>query len=343
VERWLTQGQAIAVATVIETWGSGPRRVGAKMALAANGEQAGSLSSGCAEPEVLSCARQVLQSGRAQLLNLKVSDPSAWDAGLPCGGTLEVWVERLDPPLLALLRAAQAEQRSIATVTILRGPDELVGRKLVVQEDGRVFGSLGRLDAAARARADQALGQARCLRLSLASEGDESAATEAFIDVWNPAPTLIAVGGIPIALALSSLAKALGYSTVVIDGGTAGAASRYPQVDRLLPRWPAAETPIDLTASTAVAVLTQNPELDEPVLLQALASRAFYVGALGSRASQARRRQRLIEGGLSEDQIARLHAPIGFDLGGRAPEEVALGVLAQIVAVRHQVSVPSPK
>jgi xanthine dehydrogenase accessory factor len=159
----------------------------------------------------------------------------------------------------------------------------------------------------------------------------------AFVDVIVPAPTLVVVGGVHIALALTELAGGVGFRTVVIDPRTAFAnRERFPRADQLLTSWPdEAIAQLGLTPSTAVAVLTHDPKLDDPALKAALKSPAFYVGALGSQATQAKRRTRLLEGGLSEQDVARLHAPIGLDLGGRSPEEIALAVLAQIVSVRN--------
>jgi xanthine dehydrogenase accessory factor len=149
------------------------------------------------------------------------------------------------------------------------------------------------------------------------------------------------VGGVHIAVALVHIARALGYATVVVDPRPAfGSAERFPHADRVVSAWPdEALEALPLDASTAVAVLTHDPKLDDPALRVALPSPAFYVGALGSRATQARRRGRLLEAGMSEAQLSRLHAPIGLDLGGRGPAEIALSVMAQVVSVRNTAAV----
>jgi xanthine dehydrogenase accessory factor len=161
--------------------------------------------------------------------------------------------------------------------------------------------------------------------------------SQVFLEVVRPAPTLVAVGGVHIAIALTRIAQALGYRTIVVDPRPAFASeARFPHADRVVSDWPdEALGRIGLTAETAVAVLTHDPKLDDPALRAALPSAAFYVGALGSKATQAKRRQRLLEGGLSEEQVDRLHAPIGLDLGGRSPEEIALSVMGEVVAVRN--------
>ncbi len=158
-----------------------------------------------------------------------------------------------------------------------------------------------------------------------------------FVDVVNPPPQLVMVGGVHIAIALASLAKTLGYRTVVIDPRRAfGNQERFPHVDRLIQAWPQeAFAQVTLTRSSAVAMLTHDPKIDDPALKIVLDSPAFYIGALGSRNTHEKRRQRLLAEGISEEKLARLHAPIGLELGGRTPEEIALAIMAEIVAVRH--------
>jgi len=335
IDRWRAQGQAIALATVIQTWGSAPRGVGAKMALTPGGEIAGSVSGGCIEGAVFEAGVQTLKSGRPQLLHFGVADETAWEVGLACGGTIEVFVEPLDLALYDRLRAALADERPAAVVTVVRGPAELLGRKLMVYDDGSTFGTLSaELDTAVleMARAALASGQAQRLTLSQATEP-----VEVFIEANLPSPTLVIVGGVHIAIALTAIAKALGYRTVVVDPRRAfGSEVRFPHADRLIRAWPdEALAQVGLTSSTAVVMLTHDPKLDDPALKIALSSPAFYIGALGSRTTQAKRRRRLLEAGLSEAQLARLHGPIGLDLGARTPEEIALAVMAQIVAVRN--------
>lgn len=335
IDRWRAQGQAIALATVIQTWGSAPRGVGAKMALTPGGEIAGSVSGGCVEGAVFEAGVQTLKSGRPQLLHFGVADETAWEVGLACGGTIEVFVEPLDLALYDRLRAALVDEQPVTVVTVVRGPAELLGRKLVMHADGSTFGTLGEAleaTALAAARAALASGQARRLTLPQAAEP-----VEVFIEVNLPSPTLVIVGGVHIAIALTAIAKALGYRTVVVDPRRAfGSEVRFPHADRLIRAWPdEALAQVGLTPSTAVVMLTHDPKLDDPALKIALSSPAFYIGALGSRTTQAKRRRRLLEAGLSEAQLARLHGPIGLDLGARTPEEIALAVMAQIVAVRN--------
>jgi xanthine dehydrogenase accessory factor len=340
IDRWREEGESIAIATVVETWGSAPRDVGAKMALTDSGRIAGSVSGGCIEGAVAHAAEEVLTTGKPQLLHFGVTNEKAWEVGLACGGTIEVFVKALDPALYDPLRAALREERPIATATVIRGPDELLGRELLVNENGKVAGTLGSaLDETAARVARDALAQGRPQRQAVSpAQGPESHPLELFIDVLLPSPTLIAVGGVHIAIALTALAKTLGYRTIVVDPRRAfGSPERFPHADQLIQAWPdEALAQIGLTRTTAVAVLTHDPKLDDPALKVALPSPAFYVGALGSRRTHEKRCRRLLEEGVTEDHLARLHAPIGLEIGARTPEEIALAIMAQVVEARNR-------
>lgn len=334
IDRWRAQGQPIALATVIQTWGSAPRGVGAKMALTPAGEIAGSVSGGCVEGAVFEAGVQTLKSGRPQLLHFGVADETAWEVGLACGGTIEVFIELLDVDLYDRLRAALMEERPAATVTVVRGPADLLGRKIALIDGGEPWGGLG--EAAVEA-ARAALAEGRSGRLTLASAAFTAEPVEAFVEVLLPSPRLVIVGGVHIAIALTAIARTLGYRTIVVDPRRAfGSEVRFPHADRLIQAWPEeAFAQIGLTRLTAVVMLTHDPKLDDPALKVALPSPAFYVGALGSRSTQARRRKRLLEAGLTEAQLARLRGPIGLDIGAQTPEEIALAVMAEVIAVRN--------
>jgi xanthine dehydrogenase accessory factor len=336
IDRWRTAGDAIAVATVIQTWGSAPRGVGAKMAFTRDGKIAGSVSGGCVEGAVLEAGGQVLKTGRPQLLHFGVADETAWSVGLACGGSIEVFVEPLDLILYQAVHQAIVNEQPAAAVTVVRGPAELLGHELLVHEDGTVAGALGNgLDNPTIAAARAALVEEESQRLTLPDIASEP--IEIFIDVMPSSPTLILVGGVHIAIALTAIAKTLGYRTIVIDPRRAfGSEARFPHVDRLIQAWPdEALKQVALTRSTAVAMLTHDPKIDDPALKVFLPSQVFYVGALGSRKTQEKRQRRLREAGLSEAQIARLLGPIGLDIGAKTPEEIALSVMAEIVAARN--------
>jgi len=324
--------QSIALATVIQTWGSSPRRAGAKMALTPDGKITGSVSGGCVEGAVFESGVEVLKSRKPQLLHFGVADETAWEVGLACGGSIDIFVKPLDVEFFKPLRSVLVEERTAVVLTVVRAPNDLLGREILLKEDGNVVGLLNEnLDERALSLAREALLQGSSRRAKLNED------VEVFIEVILPPPTLIAVGGVHITIALVSLAKTLGYRTIVVDPRSAfGSQERFPHVDQLIQSWPEeAFQEIPLTRSTAIAMLTHDPKLDDPALKIALPSSAFYVGALGSKTTQAKRRQRLLDEGLTEAQLNRLHGPIGLKIGAGTPEEIAMSIMAEIVAARN--------
>lgn len=333
LDNWRAENKSIALATVVQTWGSSPRRAGAKMALTPDGKITGSVSGGCVEGAVFEAGVEVLKSNTPQLLHFGVADETAWDVGLACGGSIDIFVKPLDADFFKAVRSELVEEQPAVTVTVVRGPDELLGRELLVREAGDVAGTISEdLDQSALKLARETLEDGVSRREML----NES--VEVFLEVILPPPTLIAVGGVHITIALMALAKTLGYRTVVIDPRSAfGNDERFPNVDQLIQAWPdEAFQQAPLTRSTAIAMLTHDPKLDDPALKIALPSPAFYVGALGSRTTQAKRRQRLLGEGLTEAQLNRLHGPIGLEIGAGTPEEIAMSIMAEIVAARNK-------
>ncbi len=329
INQWLDEDQAVAVATVVQTWGSAPRKVGAKMALTPNGRLAGSVSGGCVEGAVFEEGAQVLESNHPKLLHFGVADETAWDVGLACGGTIEVFVERLDTAVTQFIHKLMQKDAAGAAITIIRGPEEMLGRKLAVSRAGERLGTLGnaKLDSQAMA-AEATLTQPQ--RLQLTEE------IEVFIDTIRPAPTLMMVGGVHIAIALTYFAKTLGYRTIVIDPRRAfGSDERFPHVDQLIQAWPEkAFAEVTITRETAVALLTHDPKIDDPALKVILKAQPFYIGALGSRKTHAKRLERLRGYGFGEMDYGRIHAPIGLNIGSQTPEEIALAIMAEIVQAR---------
>lgn len=325
INQWQAENQPVAMATVVQTWGSAPRKEGAKMAVTPDGRMAGSVSGGCVEGAVFEESVAALENGRPKLLHFGVADETAWDVGLACGGTIEVFVEGLDAAAYALMQELITQEKAGASITIIRGPEGTVGQKLTVARDGRTVGTLGpELDALALA-AEKKLQSPQRVQLT-----DE---VEVFVDTVRPSPTLVMVGGVHIAVALTQYAKVLGFQTIVVDPRRAfGSEARFPHVDKLLQAWPKkAFAEIEVTPETAVALLTHDPKIDDPALEVVLNSPAFYIGALGSSKTHAKRVARLQEKGIGEDKIARLHAPIGLPIGAVTPEEIALSVMAEII------------
>jgi xanthine dehydrogenase accessory factor len=328
IERWQNDGESIALATVMQTWGSAPRKAGSRMAITASGKIVGSVSGGCVENAVVEAGIESLKSKRPQLLHFGVADETAWEVGLACGGSIDVFVQPLDSKIFDTLKSNLLNEKPIVHAMIVHGVDNLIGRELLIAESGIVAGSLGNEwnDAVLKVGI-QALQQGASHRVEL------SDSLEVFLDALLPPPTLVVVGGVHIAVALVSLAKTLGFRTVLIDPRKAwGSEERFPNVDVLIQRWvDEAFGQIKITRSTAVASLTHDPKLDDPAVKIALNSNAFYVGALGSKTTSEKRRARLLNDGMTEEQLAQLHAPIGLDIGAQNPEEIALAIMSEVV------------
>ena len=329
IETWTRQGKPVGLAAVVQTWGSSPRGVGARMAFTAEGEISGSVSGGCVEGAVLGVGLKMLKGGSPRLLHFDVADETAWEVGLTCGGSLDVFVSRLDEQLLPSLQDALAGSEPLAMITVIAGPEAMLGRTLLQTADGRTAGKLGKeLDTRAAEFASEGIESLEPGRLAL-TEG-----VELLRDVFLPQPSLIIVGGVHVAVALAALARTVGWQTVLIDPRKAwGSRGRFADVDQLLQVWPEeALQQLALNRSSAVVTLTHDPKLDDAALLVALRSRAFYVGALGSASSNEKRRKRLLLAGLNEKEIARLHAPVGLRIGAQTPEEIALAIMAEITS-----------
>jgi xanthine dehydrogenase accessory factor len=326
VERWLAQGKRIALATVVQTWGSSPRRAGSKMAIASDGQFAGSVSGGCVENAVIEAALDVVGTGQPRLLHFGVADETAWNVGLACGGSIDVFVQRLDGDFFRHLRAAWTADIDSVHAIVIGGATELLGNQLLIQANEVVTGDYRNVNEIVDA-ANETISRGKSQRIALPD------GTEFFLEFISPPPSLIAVGGVHITIALVSLAKTLGYRTIVIDPRTAwGRETRFAHVDQLIQAWISdAFQQVTITRSTAIVMLTHDPKMDDPALKLALSSPAFYVGALGSKTTNAKRRQRLLEDRISESQLSRLHAPIGLDIGAETPEEIALAIMAEVV------------
>jgi len=328
LESWQRDGKSIALATVVQTWGSSPRRAGAKMAFTSDGRITGSVSGGCVENAVVEAGMESLRTRQPRLLHFGVADETAWEVGLACGGSIEVFVQPLDPDIFQSVHSVLKEERSGISATVIKGPEEILGRELLLQDDGRQTGTISaEWDEQVLKLAHETLSTGSAHRVSLNED------VEIFLEPILPSPALIIVGGVHIAIALASLAKTLGYRTIMIDPRTAwGNEQRFPHVDQLITKWPQeAFEKVHLTRSSAVVMLTHDPKLDDPAVKIALSSPAFYVGALGSKKTAVKRQERLLNDGLSEAQLSHLHAPIGLDIGAQTPEEIALAIMAEVV------------
>jgi xanthine dehydrogenase accessory factor len=299
LKQWTDEGEEIALATVVETWGSSPRPLGSKMIVTRSGKMAGSVSNGCIEGAVFEEAQKVLKSGTPKVAAFGVADDVAFEVGLACGGHIEVFIQ----PLAAVHR--------------------------------RLIGMLDR-DEAATLRTDLASGEAELT--TGAPPGSELARRDGdvFVEPFRRPAHLVIIGAIHIAIPLHRLAKLMGYRVTVVDARAKFATrERFPDADELIVAWPdEAMGRIAIDSSTYVVVLTHDPKFDLPALRSVLKKPAGYVGAIGSRKTNQNRFDALRREGFTEEELSRVHGPIGLDLGSRGAEETALGILAEITAVR---------
>ncbi|MDP1878658.1 MAG: XdhC family protein [Actinomycetota bacterium] len=334
------RGGAAAMATVVRTWRSAPRPAGASMLVTDAGEAVGSVSGGCVEGALFDLGQEVLADGQPRFQTYGVSDDDAFAVGLTCGGILEVFVERVDAdswPELPGVNQSLAREEPVAVATIVRGP-HFVGRHLVVRPD-RTEGSLGttRLDDTVREDAIGMLAAGRTGFLHYGPEGERlGEGLDVFVASFAPPAQLFVFGAIDFSAALVRVGKLLGYRVTVVDARPVFATSkRFPDADEVVVDWPhrwLEQQHVD--TRTVIAVLTHDPKFDVPALAVALRSEAGYVGAMGSRRTHEDRLVRLKEAGLDDAELARLHSPIGLDLGARTPEETAISIAAEIVQDR---------
>lgn len=337
IERWQQDGEAIALATVIRATGSAPRPAGGKLAVTPSGRMSGSVSGGCVEGAVYELALDVLKSGQPQVARYGISNELAWDVGLSCGGTIEVFVEPFQggfrDAINDELRHAIIQEEEVALATVVSGA--AIGAKLLTYADGRRTGTLGdpRLDDAVATDALELLVQGEA-GTSTYPTGD--AEIDIYIESYLPPRRLVIVGAAHIAIPLVNSARELGYRTTVIDARELFATrERFPHADELIVAWPdEALATLPLGPQTDIVLLAHDPKFETPALDVALRSRASYIGAIGSRKTSAERKERLRESGFSEEQIARLHGPVGLDIGAKTPAEIAISILAEIIAVR---------
>jgi xanthine dehydrogenase accessory factor len=330
-ERLTAAGAPPGRAVVTSVWGSAPRPEGACLLATADGRMAGSVAGGCVESATAVEVAEAIARGAPKLVTFGVSNQQAWEVGLACGGTIRVFVE---PTVRAEILKAARGPGGVVVATVVEGTG--VGAAIVVGDDGTELGALPSgidrgavVDAARRALAVATSGT-----IELPGPGDT---TTVFLEVFARRPKLLIFGGVHIAAALVPLAKALGYRTVVADGREAFLSrERFPEADELALGWPEEVfARVGIDTATYVCILSHDPKFDEPALRIALRSQAPYVGAIGSRKTQAARREKLRAAGFSDTELARLRGPIGLDLRGRQPAEVALAILAEITAARY--------
>ncbi len=339
LKKWRANGKSIAVATIVKVDGSPMRPLGSKMAVTTDRGISGSVTGGCIEGAVYEEAQQVIQSGKPRIVRYGVaSDQTPWEIGLTCGSSLDVLIEPMysAPWNLAWepIQNAIEKYQLLACVTLISG--ETLGAKLLVLEDGSQQGSLGSpdLDRAALDAVQKQLVSEDSSNVSLDVAGQTA---EVFIDIFIPPSRLFIVGAVHIAIPLVELARTLGFYTLVLDPRkTFNSRERFPTADELVVEWPAdALAARHPDAGTYVAVVSHDEKLDNPAIAVALKHGVKYVGVLGTKRKIPQRMDALRELGVSDEQLKNLHAPIGLNLGAIQPEEIALSILAEMVAVRH--------
>ena len=340
---WYNAGYRFGLATVVGVSSSAPRQPGAAMAVTADGEAVGSVSGGCVEGAVYELATEVISDGEPVLRTFGYSDDDAFAVGLTCGGVITMFVQAVDrqsAPELAEVLSDIDGGRPVALATVLAGDSP--GRRLAVWPD-RVAGTLGNegLDAAVTDDARGMLEQGATDQRHYGPHGERRRdEVTVFVESFAPPPRMLVFGAIDFAAAVARTGAFLGYRVTVCDARAVFAtAKRFPDAHEVVVEWPhryLARTPVD--SRTVICVLTHDPKFDVPLLEVALRTPAAYIGAMGSRRTHDERLAQLREAGLTDEELSRLRSPIGLDLGARTPEETAVSIAAEIIAMHWQGS-----
>jgi xanthine dehydrogenase accessory factor len=313
-QSWIDRDGRVALATVVGTWGSAPVPVGGQLVIGQDGRFEGSVSGGCVEGEVIAEAEDIFASGEPKTLTFGVADETAWQVGLPCGGQIKVFVERLEGEggrqLVDRALHARTSRRGLLVKTTLRD-----GRRELYERGDE--------------RADA------LVREHLQSGESELVATpegEIFLHAMVPPARVLIIGATHIGQVLAQLVKLAGYEVIVIDPRTAFAAeARFPGI-RLDTEWPQDTIPkIGLDGYAAVVALAHVGHIDDEALKLAMRSDCFYIGALGSMRNHAKRKERLAAAGFTDAEIARIHCPVGINIGAQSPPEIAIAIMAEVV------------
>lgn len=344
IRRWRASGARIAIARVVGVEGSGPREQGASMAVTAEGEVAGSVSGGCVESAVVTEALAVLAGeAEAHVVSYGIADEDAIAVGLTCGGTIRVLVANVDDTVLDPLEDALRTGRPVALATQVEGPD--AGSQLLIEVDGATSGTLGdpNLDRVAGRDALAALRSSVTATRHYGRRGEaRKHDVEVLIESFAPPPRMVIFGAVDFTAALARTAKGLGYRVTVCDArDTFATRSRFPMADEVVVDWPDRYLDtVKLGPRDAVCILTHDAKFDVPAIVGALRTEAGYIGAMGSRRTHDDRARRLRDAGVGDDGMKRLMAPIGLDIGARSPEEVAVAICAEIIALRTGADAP---
>jgi len=313
---WKGAGHGVALATVVATWGSSPRPVGSQLAVREDGAFEGSVSGGCIEGDVVTEALATIRHDTFKLLEYGVSDEDAWRVGLACGGTVKVLVIPVSADLAEQLKALQEARNQRRPAVLLL---DLWGGKGQVALKGGESDAHGYLFSRERS-------------------GVSTEDPNLFVCRFQPPLRLFVIGAVHIAQFLAPLAAGQGFQVTIVDPrDTWATAERFPEID-LDRRWPStALSEVGLDQRTAVITLCHDPKLDDPALVEALKSDAFYIGSLGSTRTHAKRRQRLLAEGVSAENFERIHSPLGLDIGAETPAEIALSAMAEVISALRRL------
>ena len=337
IEKWFGQGKQVALAMVVNVKDSAPRGVGAKMAVSSAGEMEGSVSAGCVEGVVVQEALQVMKTGKTALVKYGISDEQAFSVGLSCGGTIEVFICPYHSAELDEVTSYLQSGRFFAQGVVLDGVN--AGKIATGYPEEDLLDGLGMEGYSYPEDISQAglFRDQQNKRLEL-RKGEETATL--FFNLYPLPSRLIVVGGVHIAISLLRMAKTFQFHTILVDPRKAFAnRERFPEVDELLAEWPQDAIPhLNLDEGCYFVTLSHDDKIDMPAAEIACKSKARFIGMLASHKNSERRRGLLLESGLSEEQVARIHSPVGLNIGARGPEEIALSILAQMVAVRNSAT-----
>lgn len=318
--QWADEGRKVAIATVISTWGSSSRPVGSQLVVDSAGVFEGSVSGGCVEPAVIAEAFEVIKNGKPKMLSFGVTDQEAWDIGMTCGGRIEVLLESLDSKrsIIEEMIASRRVLTPSCMVTDLETGDAWIF-------DPEYHESIKSIQGELEDAVFDAIKRGICASCEINDR-------KYYIHGIYPSPRLIIIGAVDIARVLAQMATLSNYSVAIIDPrGAFATRERFPDVE-LLVDWPdEALGNMTLHSHTAIVALTHDPKIDDVALNEALRSSAFYIGALGSRNTHAGRLDRLRSKGFKEQDLARIHGPVGLDIGAKTHAEIAVAILAEVI------------
>jgi len=334
IDQWIKSDKKVALATVVNVYGSAPRQLGAKMAVNQDGLMAGSVSGGCVEGAVVAEALQIIKSKKSKLLHYGVSDEQAFSVGLACGGVIEVFVEPVDEKDFFQIKQDLESDRLFARITVIRG--ENCGEKVVVFPGGAQLGNFSSKLIQNEVNNKLPDHFRKQLPGRFEIQGIEEL-SEVFFDIYSPLPRLIIVGAVHIAIPLVTFGKLLGFHTVVVDPRKSFSnLERFPHADELVQEWPDEYfSRVGLNEGSYLAVVSHDEKLDVPALAFACKSNARYIGALGSKKTFEKNKNGMRELGIMEDAIAKIYSPIGVTIGAHGAEEIALSIITEIIAVKN--------